>query len=89
MWTTPIVSILEYACDNAWGKWFGLLMLGLGHTPTQVITSRASYLMGGSFPQSQTYRAMSELSLLHGDRCNFFALPVLERDGAGIVFLSR
>lgn len=33
--------IVEYACDNAWGRWFGLLILGLGHAPTEAMRSRA------------------------------------------------
>lgn len=33
MW---LFLISECACDITWGRWFGLLMLGLFHTPTQL-----------------------------------------------------
>lgn len=81
--------ILAYACDNVWGRWFGLLCCAL--VTLQLKQSRVEPRQlprGGSSPQSQTYWAMSGLSLLCIDCYNCFSLPVLQReDVARIAFL--
>jgi len=57
-------------------------MLGLGHAPSQAIMSRASYRVGD--PSCKARRSEQGVNC-----CNSSALPVLERDGAGISFLSE